>query len=248
MCWLENPRMTNIVVHFKVVGASKQKLRTAANRPPPPGVDKEVARGEEIRQRGNFYIVKEREQTPPEDDFRPTFTVFPSSGNVTVTGIRHTNHLNRAFDRFAHMLDLCRSEVGTSHRLVNSTYKGVLKCDDDPRARYRHFCLMLARYRKDVTRKFEKATDEAMRKGDLRPLKQNPRVTFNKEFFPGVRIRYDKVGTISLFKSGNYVLVGVTDTSGVRFLLRQLCRLLNDYSTILGREYPCEWKICTEKN
>ena len=105
-CELSEPKLQNVVVMFTVKCLQdKSKL-----------VFSHKKRGLEGKR--NFYIIK-----PPS--LKPSYTVFPNSGNVIATGIRSMDGVQPALETFAALEGL--GVANWPSRVVNSTYAGVIK-------------------------------------------------------------------------------------------------------------------------
>ena len=179
----------------------------------------------------NFYTVKSKEYR------NVSFIIFPYSGNVIVTGIRdekgiHDVLLNAA-ELFGYrtLTEMCRS----TPTVINSTWCGEVVCYfySIPAGKTRlgwNNKLLPKKYVMSVISRYSHAN---MNNADL---VCNPR----SSFFPGVKLRHQKLrGTINLFNSGKYVLVGVRNKREASKLHAWLSAIMKKFWTTNIREIPC---------
>ena len=171
------------------------------------------------------------------DGTTTTFTVFPMSGSVIVTGLREVSAIPTAVTWFVRHVAGVRvpdTAAAAAHlfrrlggRVVNSTHAGAVTCVSERIST----CRTVAR--------FKEASDAAALAGGY---KGRVRVSFRSQFFPGVLIRWsDAPGTLTLFNNGNYILVGVKKRSEVRELYDRLCALTATYWTTSAPRTSCAW-------
>lgn len=194
------PQLRNIVVHLKVP------------------LDEEVGRnlsefkklGQRARKRGgggdrlNFFVRKEEGQS---------FTVFPKSGDVIITGISRPEEARRAFRTLSRRTGRDVSYLlKLPRKLTNSTYSGTVggyPSLSSPGGSA-SACEVLAAYEKSKRGRADASVS----------------VSFRSQFFPGARVRFAGLGTVNLFNNGKYVMVGVRDPRNARVLREKLCAIM----------------------
>ena len=163
--------------------------------------------------RKNFYVFGHRSLS---------FTVFPKSGHVIVTGVRDHCMVESVLRRLAHALHLPAEEVRLGAKVVNSTFDGHICCEWEGGSA----CQALARFKRSP-------------EGELH--KRDVQVSFRSQFFPGARVRYKDLGTINLFNNGKYILVGVKRGELAQVLHRELCAIMRTYWTTSTQRTSCAW-------
>ena len=173
----------------------------------------------------NFYTLRE---TFPFDDVRGereyTYNVFPSSGDVIVTGVPDLTHAERSLRLLRRRIygDGGNGNEEERWKVVNGTYCGRVVVGD------RSVCQMVS---------------ECEERGDIA---EDVSVHFRSQSFPAVKIRFGGGGggdeedgggggggrgTVNLFNNGNYVLVGASSEEIVEDNYAKLCALMQTCST-----------------
>ena len=245
MCWVSQPRLRNLVLHLRVGEVHREALRQPPSfllryirpegkhesrqrrrtrrlekrrrlqgleevrtAPPPPRVT-----GDLPRMKKNFYVFGHRSLS---------FTVFPKSGHVIVTGVRDHCAVDSVLRRFSRALRLPVEEVRRSAKVVNSTFDGHICCEWEGGSA----CQALARFKRSSA-------------GELH--KRDVQVSFRSQFFPGARVRYKDLGTVNLFNNGKYILVGVKEGERAQTLHREICAIMRTYWTTSAQPTSCAW-------
>ena len=221
------PRQTNAVVHFRLppdshppadLRALRREREEERGRGGGGGWRKRSGRSRRAGvhpSRLNFFVLR---------DGRRSFTVFPSSGDAIVTGVRDASQAAEALRRFSTEVLAAPPPRDPwrewSARVVNGTYSGTVSGGEGSP------CQALDRYRRDPRPPPDLPPDEVT-------------VSFRSQFFPGARVRRRGAGTINLFNNGKYVLVGVRDGESAERLRRTLCALMTTYWTTSARATRC---------
>lgn len=215
MVRVSEPRVENLVVHFKVPENGRQRLLQT------PAAENFDA------SRRNFYVLRlncrEHLQSRPCRRRRRhrskgglAFTVFPRGGSVIATGISSFSFIDRALEEFA--LVTKTGPAGEWYKkVVNSTYSGSVEPADDG--------------------------DSILRKvAYLKSADKSISISFRSHFFPGILIKWEGTrGSVNLFNNGRYVLVGLSCKEQVAALRQRLCALMTSCWTTTAPAMSCAW-------
>jgi TATA-box binding protein (TBP) (component of TFIID and TFIIIB) len=187
MCFISDPVLENVVVYFKV----KHHLEN---------LSKSEAYLEEYISRKpgrNFFILR---------IFSCTFTVFPKSGHVNLTGLRRHNQIRPAINLFAKLFKLKRRL--SKSKVSNTTYTGKINCLIPP----------------------GKSTPIAKLLHDYKTSPSTPITPFKLEFrashFPSILLKVEEEGTITVFNSGYYIIIGCKNYRQAKKLHKALCVIM----------------------
>ncbi len=170
-----------------------------------------------------------------------SYTIFPASGCVVVTGISSLDRVEAALSVFraSARLEEAAGERLLPHSIVNSTYSGTVHCGGRREGRSVSVCEAVA-----SVFGLERGGHDAWR----RPAEYDPGqrwyVSFRSQFFPGLCLRRRETsggGTVNLFNNGRYVLVGVRSQKQAEDLTEELCALMKRCWTTLGGVTSCAW-------
>lgn len=167
-----------------------------------------------------------------DDRLTFSFSVFPSTGTVTATGIqRHEDDAFRhVLTQFARLTDIDPTRLSpekTDLKVVNSTYSGELVCSALGEA-------------EDARR--VSFSEKLHRASSLPRVRADVDVSFRSQFFPAAKLNFSGVkGTAHVFNNGKYVLVGVVSPAHARDLTGRLCAVMNACSITSTRANPCAW-------
>lgn len=204
MCLLSEPAVQNVVLHFKVYGAGNRSRLVWA------GKDADVD-----TEKKNFFVLKEEKYS---------FTIFPASGDIIVTGIPCGKKIQPALRVFLRLTGVAHYWTRCGLKIVNSTYTGKLACTHD---------VISTSY---VLRKYK----DHLRDANRRDID----IHFRTQFFPGARLHWkDKRGTVNFFNNGNYVIVGVRSKREARRLYRELCAIMEKFWRTLKPPTSCAWSV-----
>ncbi len=205
-CLVSTPRLQNTVVVFRASPAAVES----------------AVRGLEAS--GNFYLVRREGGL--------SFTVFPSSGRVTATGIGGEADVEACLDKFCPASQ--RVGGGCGWRVVNRTYSGSVLCAS---GRPTGVCQALELYRRRLLQQeADNPLPELLRGG--RSLAE---INFRSQFFPSARLRWKGEGTLNLFNNGRFVIVGATEPLRAELLALRLDAIMRLYWRTLRPGTRCAW-------
>lgn len=183
------PQLKNVVIQLRVSLNDELALRLANLR--------EEKEQQCKRRKLNFFNFK-------EEGF--AFTVFPSSGDVIITGLKEVVKIYNALRCLSYLIHVpYHMMVQTPWKITNSTYSGTVKTQEGNTS----VCQTLARYKENLCGNGEDVN-----------------VSFRSQFFPGARVRFSKLGTVNLFNNGKYVFVGVKTPEDAEALRDKLCVIM----------------------
>lgn len=113
MCFVSEPQIKNIVLHFRVASEEQAKLKNFENK-------------DRVIQKRNFFILKIKKCFCSK---QMSFTVFPQKGSVIATGVKSLENINSALQKFTDIIGL-KSESIHTKKIVNSTYTGTIVCSE----------------------------------------------------------------------------------------------------------------------
>ena len=167
-----------------------------------------------------------------------SYTVFPSSGHVIITGLKKQNYISAAIRDCADLFGLSVQKLKKegSIKVANTTWAGNLNC-------FFHPPPPPSRERTEWERNYDpkihlmKIMSEYSRRNQKNP---NLNLMLRSTFFPGVKLSHQNLrGTINLFPSGKYVMVGINSKTNVNRLHRWLCAIIRKYWMMEEREILC---------
>jgi TATA-box binding protein (TBP) (component of TFIID and TFIIIB) len=227
MCRISEPELQNLVMHLRVPAAGVGGLSSS----------KSAAAAAGGRRGGsNFYVVRrerrdggggEKRRSPGRRSPRgTTFTVFPSSGSVIATGLRHLGEAAPAVRWLAGELECDGGEDAGGDdesllrrwegRVVNSTHVGRVECRGP--------------------------AVSACRVAAAGADKSGAKISLRSQFFPGVLIKWSGCeGAVNLFNNGKFIIVGARGDGQVREIHRRLCALMRECWTTFTPPTSCAW-------
>lgn len=142
--------------------------------------------------------------------------MFPDTGHINVSNVPHEGEIELALDYLAEAADLClECTKKAPRRIVNSTFVGSVSLPNTRPSTLVYRTLSL----------YAKGGREAEQR-------HGARVNRRSQFFPGVRIKWERLpGTVQLFNTGRYVIVGVRGREEALRLRTKLCALMREFST-----------------
>ena len=210
------------------------------------GGEAELRPGETYESLGegrNFFVLA---ADGAEERF--VYTVFPASGCVVATGLRHFPRflpspcaeklcpLPDVLKTFCNLTGLLPENIWDV-RVTNSTWSGNLRPADGDKETLGSVMEMLHRYSRLMSRGGKE--------------EQNVSIDFRSQFFPGARLqRAELTGVINLFNNGSFVLVGVRNETQAEKLLDWLAAITNMFwkNPLGGKPYVwtvgSSWKLC----
>ena len=117
-----------------------------------------------------------------KDQHRQTYIIFPHKGFVNITGVKNYSAICEVIPKFCETFRLCSSDVS----------QPVLVIDNISAAGNFHKTVNLSRLQKKINTSEEKLFS----------------VHCNRQYYPGAFCKRKGVGTITVFASGKYVIVG----------------------------------------
>ena len=172
----------------------------------------------QIVHHSNFYNVKV---------FGCTYTVFNNTRTSSPTHVGITGVPDESFLRAAAIYFACTFRIRRliSRGICNSTYHGRLMC---------------VRPQKDKLELFELLAGYVKN-----PLKEQGQLnfTFRPHYFPGVTIKTDGHGTITLFNNGKYHMVGINSEEKAKLLRLKLCAIMRHCWRMAEQETSCAWGV-----
>lgn len=146
----------------------------------------------------NFYLVS---------ILRYSFTVFPHKGHVNITGLPRYYNIKPAVIFFCELFNLRAKIILKTVTVSNRTYCGLISCLNDdnqePLAELLHLY----------------ASDKQV---PIVPKK----LEFRAAVFPSIVLKVEDKGTVTIFNSGSYVIVGLDKRDQVLKLYKQLCVIM----------------------
>jgi TATA-box binding protein (TBP) (component of TFIID and TFIIIB) len=179
------------------------------------------------------------------DNATPSFTLFPRSGDVIVTGMKSVSMLSECARRFCALTDTSLVDVSTELKalmtprddtweyrkrntsvvqpwVTNMTFSGVIGCRSVRRV------------------KRQTAVMEAIAKFSESHKHPNFSISMRSTFFPGAYLKHAKMrGVINVFRNGSYVIVGVRSQEEANELRDWLDVIMKEYWMTLKRGSPC---------
>ncbi len=243
-CKVTKPEVKNIVVHFKLSARKKKYLKRLRRfvrnlREGKNNNDNVICKNAFS---GNFVCIKLN---------GVSFTIFPLSGNVIGTGIKRKSHIFKCVDMFLDAIGLRGGAERTLNvlRVTNSTYSGSIECVclDSEQITVCQALSHLQDY--DIGDEADGRTGEGSSNSiinnddDDRGYLNEWDVSFRSQFFPGIRIRHIRGGTINLFNNGKFIVVGVKSKRKVRQLRKKLCVFMRKCWMTLKEETSCAWNV-----
>ena len=188
----------------------------------------------------NFFVLKYPDGGDPRKTTRWAYTVFPRSGHVSLTGLRCESEVDKAVRKLARILRIPRGAKRAAEwerKVVNCTYVCKLKYAESDLANNPSEVLNFHVKRVEEVNEF--CCDQEG---------YYPNIRFRSQFFPGVRITWDKCnldkcsrkservhnglkrekvpGTALIFNTGNVVILGVHNEKEALFLRDKICALI----------------------
>jgi TATA-box binding protein (TBP) (component of TFIID and TFIIIB) len=223
--------MTESTLHLK--GTGKKAQRERALERIPPSVKQQARR--------NFVVFN-----VTVGNANPSFTLFPKSGDVIVTGMKKESMLQECAERFCALTNTSLVDAEAELRtlitptidtweyrkeltavvkpwITNMTYSGVIGCQSIRRSK-KQIAVMeaIARY-------------SEMHRNDV-----SVSISMRSTFFPGAYLKHgDKRGVINVFRNGSYVIVGVRSKQEAKVLRDWLFVIMKEYWMTLKRGFPC---------
>lgn len=234
MCTVSPPRVQNIVVHFQL---PREDLPLLLCMP---------AAADFSRSSRNFYVhhlktlvtassleshLEKAEETKGKRRKKRrkkgvSFTIFPKGGSIIATGLRNETEIPQILEHFARE---CGAGARTppiewSHRTVNSTYVGKISHEKEDKPGLLYHALST------IGKRLEREDDKSIS------------INFRSQFFPGILVRWNDLrGSVNVFDSGHYVLVGVKSRAEVDAIFRKLCALIAESLMTMKRQMSYVW-------
>ena len=142
---------------------------------------KTALKTKEVKTHNNFLVVKVKEGGH-------TYIIFPDVGFINITGVKGFSQVNSIIPRFCDTFGLSRLEIAGGVEIDNISASG--------------------NFQKRVNLEILKSTLNKSKSRGERLGKIVFTVHFDRNFFPGAFCKTRGYGTLTVFQSGKYVVVG----------------------------------------
>jgi hypothetical protein len=198
---LPQPRINHVVGHFKVKSNHLQALTNLLSTTAATIENREAhlpTRLLNVKRQSNFIVIK---------DTNFTYNVFTSSGHVNVYRITNLEtHPTLAIDGFCSLLESIGKKedllVSQTVKIINITAAGKLDVSNEGIDLY-----------------------EAKHIYDNSGENFFTRLTYNPDIYAGLSFK-SSIGTINLFTSGSYTILGVKSKEALDLIHKQLCAFI----------------------
>lgn len=224
-------KVNNVKIHFsffkKLCRLSLQVKRLSEK------VEAESTLGERLtlKRNVNLWILRDRA-------CRYVYVMFPEDNLVNVTGIPNLSSMGRAVYHLCKLLNLSKDYIDPlSLKIDNVTSSGRVTTSVNLPSLHR---FLLERERTLYTSNNSTIAAYSV---------IHQRSQFNPDFFPGLTIRFatfpnnEKLGTVVIFHTGRFNVVGVTSTDQIRQVVEELCVTMREAQMITTPVMSSAWIV-----